>query len=275
MKKIILTLGLISFAVILQAQWFVGGNFGYKHDFERDEGSHMRTTQTFSEFSLAPMFGYQINDRFAIGANIGFVWNKTTEKSEFLWGQNWTTSYEHEATTGLFGIQPFVRYTFVEFGRFSVFANIKAHFFIGSIERPHTYYLHWSGPGWQWPPTPHTVMVKYNMNSFGINITPALSFSLSKRINLEASLNFMNLGWNRTSMRRDEAHRDDKIIERNFGVGVNAANVVDVGVISVGFIYKFGGSTRELRVPDGEPRAIRTGQPRPPRPGRVVTVPSL
>jgi len=288
MKKLIFTSALISFAVMSYAQWFTGGNIGFTHDLERREWPNHRATETLSEFAFAPMFGYQ-SDRFAFGASVGLVLNTATWKGENLRNRIWITSNKDRETTALFGIQPFVRYTFAEFGKFSVFANAGIHFLTGPVVLPRTYH-HW-GPRWDhysssyividprllwWPPYPIIVMERYDMNSFGINITPVLSYNLSEKISLEATLNFMNLGWNRTSLTPEDEFRDDKTIERNFGIGVNSGNIVDVGAISIGFIYKFRESNREPRPARvREPRPARTREPRPPRPGAVITVPSL
>jgi len=126
MKKNILTLALISFAAVGHAQWFIGGNVGYNHTSEEKQTNPFNKEKTtLSEFSFAPTFGYQIN-RFAVGGSIGFV--ESTTISKHWWRPNssvpWGTSSEHKTKTPLFGIQPFVRYTFAEWGKFSVFANV-------------------------------------------------------------------------------------------------------------------------------------------------------
>jgi len=259
MKKILSTTALISFAMICQAQWFVGGNIGGNRNSEEQASGRNNSVRTiYSEFSFAPTFGYQAN-RLAFGTTLNF--QQHTTKSQRWSGSIWIDNTDLKTKFPFWGIQPFVRYTFVEFGKFSVYANLGMHFLKGKNERPHTY----SG-GWGWPPI--TVMEPYNVISFGINMTPTLSYNLSEKISLETSLNFMNFGLNIMRSTYDDKHRDEKITERNFGIGVNSGNVVDVGAISIGFIYKFTES-ESARVLHDNNRPIRE------RRRGVVTVPSL
>jgi len=125
-------------------------------------------------------------------------------------------------------------------------------------------------------------MERYKMNSFGINLVPVLSYNLSERISLEATLNFMNFGWNRTRLTHIDEWRDEKITERGFGIGVNSGNVVDVGAISIGFIYKFreSGSARvlyDLNTPSKEEirRQQREERRAERRREQQITVPSM
>jgi opacity protein-like surface antigen len=256
MKKFLPTTALIFFVMICQAQWFVGGNIGYHRNSEEQVSGRNNSVRTvYSEFSFAPTFGYQDN-RLAFGATLSFLQHST--KSQHWSGGSWVDNTDQQTKFPLWGIQPFVRYTFVEFGKFSVYANLGMHFLKGKTEREYTYL--------GWPP--YTVMVPYNVNSFGINMTPILSYNLSERISLEASLNFMNFGWNKMESKHDDKNRDEKMTERNFGIGINSGNVADVGAISIGFVYKFRESESPKASYDNN-RSVRE------RRRSVVIVPSL
>jgi len=241
-KNFVFTLTLASFATILQAQsWFVGSSFGYKRNVQELRGSNWNTKETFTKTSIVPTFGYQMS-RFAVGGSIGFMYESTVRESTWVGGQN-----RRVRNTFLWGIQPFVRYTFAEFGRFSVFAKAEIHILSGN-----------TSVSFDRQPAEN----EYSLNSLGINIVPVLSYNLFRNINLEVALNFMSLGWKRTRTVSDQ-RPNEEIINRYFGL--NSANLIDVSAISVGFIYKFAESDRS-------PRGRDT---RTPRPGRIITVPGL
>jgi hypothetical protein len=238
MNKFILILVFISFVATSHAQWFVGGNFEYHSTSDKDTSRGDNEKDSYSNFSFAPMVGYQ-KGKFAFGAS--FIFNTGTEKEMLLlpghwWGPGLDRSpwwpplpIEVEATTEstFWGIQPFVRYTFAEFGRFSVFANASAHFLSGTAEQTLKY-------SYSSEPVPS---FHYDATSFGINIAPILSYNLSQRVNLETTLNFMNFGFNRTIKKHKEIESKDT--DTTFGLGVNSGNIANVGAISIGFIYKF------------------------------------
>jgi len=225
MKKLILTSALIAFVAILQAQWFVGGTFGYSY-------RSVSETRT-NEFSVLPMFGYQWNNRLTVGSNVGFVGHTISRP--------FCCSSREVTRTTLWGIQPFVRHTIAEFGDFSVLANFRLHYFVGR-----SYFANlWDDPS------------AYSFGSRGINVVPILSYSVSEMFRIEATFNFMSLGWNRNS--------SPGFVERNFGIGSNPKHLVDVGLISIGFIYKFRGTEREAGA-----IKVRTSTPR-----RSITVPGL
>jgi hypothetical protein len=265
MKKIILILTLISFAVIGHAQWFIGGNVGYNHNSEEQEASSNNSEEKIiSEFSFSPMFGYQA-DRFAIGTSLSFVQNTITDKRTY-WLSVWVPPTVEErifhderiAKITLWGIQPFLRYTLVEYGKFSVFANAELHLLTGKNEETNNH----KGP---FSNTTHKE--RFNVRTAGVNFTPVLVYNLSERINLEATLNFMNLGWNWTRIAHDR-NIEQKTISINYGFGLNSGNVVDVGAISIGFIYKF-------REPSDEVKQIRQQRREERRQEPIRTVPGL
>jgi hypothetical protein len=239
MKKIIIILVFISFATASHAQWFTGGSLDYRSTSEENSSRNNNEKDSYSVFSIAPMIGYQ-KGKFAFGAS--FIYNTGTEKEMLLlpghWaGPGWDRSLlwwppiliETKSTTEstFWGIQPFFRYTFAEFGRFSVFANARVHFLSGTTEQTLKYeHSDDSFPGFH-----------YDATSLGINIAPMLSFSLSEKINLETALNFMNFGFNRTIKKHKESEDKDTITD--FGLGINSENVANIGTVSIGFIYKF------------------------------------
>jgi hypothetical protein len=226
MKKFIIIFAFISFAMMSHAQWFTGGSAEYSSTSDKNNngsGSYAsESKKSQSGFSFAPMIGYQTN-RFAFGGSI--IINTATDTDAWSSGSH---RNETKDKTTLWGVQPFVRYTFMEFGNFSVFANTGLHLLTGNSKQT-------SNNLW-------TTDNEIGITSLGINVVPVLSYRLSEKINLEAGLNFMNFGWNSvTEEDKQNSSNSQKTTVTDFGLGVNSGNAANVGAISIGFVYKFGG----------------------------------
>jgi hypothetical protein len=213
MKKIIVTSGFIFFAVICQAQWFVGSGLDYRFKSEKDGDAYSSYKKTSSEFLITPMVGYQKN-KFAFGGSA--ILRIDTEKQMFQGNSR------RPIKRNLWCIQSFVRYTFAEFGKFSIFTNTKIHFGYGNTERF----------------ADKALIEGY---FYGINVTPVFSYNLSKRINFEATLNFANLGWNTIRPAKtqfDPTSSKYRKTVTNFGIGANSGDVATISVISIGISYR-------------------------------------
>ena len=112
-----------------------------------------------------------------------------------------------ENKSNLWGIAPYARYSPVEFGKFSIWG--QADLFIAGGERN---------------------LQKFT--SFGLDIHPVLKYDLSDHFSLLANLNFLNFGFSQTKIK-------DGSTTTNFGLGIDSGDVVTLGAISVGFVYKF------------------------------------
>jgi hypothetical protein len=212
MKKIIIASILFCLAVICQAQWFIGSGLDYKFISEKDIIAFVPEKKTYSEFFFTPMVGYQKN-KFAFGGNV--ILGIGAEKQMFQ-GNTLTRTKR-----GLWGVQSFVRYTFVEFGKFSVFANMGI---LLGMERINIYRGYNPVGGY----------------FYGINLVPVFSYSLSKKINLKATLNFANLGWN--VLHPQVVESSDFFTNRkttaNFGLGKNSGNITNINIATIGITYR-------------------------------------
>ena len=81
-----------------------------------------------------------------------------------------------------------------------------------------------------------------------LNITPILGFKLSEHFQLEAGLNFLNLGYNidiinRTLKTTDIDQKEEisktKTIKHDFNIGFNSSSILVVSQLTIGVIYKF------------------------------------
>lgn len=87
MKKIVLFLFVVMIALSVKAQVYVGGTVGIWHNSDAESTS----------FTISPEIGYNFNEKWAIGGNIGFAYSKLDD-----------------AKFTAFAIAPYARYSYYE-----------------------------------------------------------------------------------------------------------------------------------------------------------------
>jgi len=130
MKKSILTV-IFAMAIIFSAsaqehKWFIGGEVGFwsgkqtydfskvlltHYDYDLDFYPYYNVTTT--QIIVAPEIGYNITDKFAVAASLGYLHTKIKEYDNKVDG---------------FIISPYVRYTFLKSGIVSAFIDGGATF---------------------------------------------------------------------------------------------------------------------------------------------------
>ncbi len=212
MKRILLAIAvLVACNVGAQAQYFVGGQFG----FNTTGGSQKSGGVTVDKpkttlFSLSPSVGKFISDKLAVGASLNF----TVQSQKTTVGGNTYT----DKTTG-FGIAPFARYYFLQMNKFGIFAQGQIGFSYSDSKQPSV------GPD-----------EEIKTTTFGITVFPVTYYDLSEKFSLEASVSLFNFGFN-TSTQKDQNNNKD--ITNSFGFGAGLNGLVNTGNISIGAIYKF------------------------------------
>ena len=88
MKKIVLFLFVVMVALSVKAQVYVGGSISFWHD-----DNDFETTT----FTIEPEIGYNFNEKWAIGGNIGFAYSK-----------------KDDVKYTAFAIAPYARYSYYE-----------------------------------------------------------------------------------------------------------------------------------------------------------------
>lgn len=106
MKKILMIAVMAVAAVSANAQWYIGGSFGLNFTKATKDADSQTT------LNIAPEVGYNINDKWAVGAQVGFGM-----------ANNLTNGLEGNLTGTSFTIAPYVRYTFAQTGIASFFAD--------------------------------------------------------------------------------------------------------------------------------------------------------
>jgi hypothetical protein len=195
MKKVTLMMFVALIGVLsANAQFYLGGSLSLDMETTKPEGGK-KTDQT--TFSIVPEFGYQLNQDLDLGITGIFSNEKDPDGNK---------------STG-WGLAPYARYSFVEFGRFSVWG--QAGIFIGGAEADKT---------------------KLKSTTFGLTISPVLKYSLSGNVDLITGLNFFNVAFSQTAFKLDGKKQNTVT---SFGLGANTNDVATLGNISIGFAYKF------------------------------------
>ncbi|MDR1402910.1 MAG: hypothetical protein LBJ60_04305 [Tannerellaceae bacterium] len=195
MKKVTLIMFVAVIGILsANAQFYLGGSLDFKTKTEKPKGG-AKSTQ--SQFSIAPDVGYSLNQDLDLGIALGF--NNEKDISSFK--------------TSSWGISPYARYSFVEFGRFSVWG--QAALFVGGSKMN---------------------KLKTKSTSFGLTLSPVLKYSLSKQFDLTTGLNFFNIGFSRTATKVNGKKQGT---DTSFGLGMDTGDIATLGNVSIGFAYKF------------------------------------
>ena len=112
MKKFLLFALVLVSAVAAKAQVYVGGELGFWHN--NDEP---KTTQ----FTIMPEIGYNFNEKWAAGVEIGYQYNKAGDTK-----------------INTFAINPYARYTYFKSGIVSLFVDGGVDFAVLHNEESYT-----------------------------------------------------------------------------------------------------------------------------------------
>jgi long-subunit fatty acid transport protein len=208
--RIITTALFVFIAMSLNAQVFLGGGLGFNTaGGSVDDGSSTTDKPSTFNFNISPMVGKFASEKLAYGLALNFVTGRTESA-----GTPVTIN-----TSNTYGFTPFLRYYAVKMNKFSVFGQANAGISFSNSK---------SKTGGVTIDGPKTSMLY-------LNIYPALSYEISERLSLEAGINILNFGLNYTTVKT--GNTTDKTTNFGFGAGLN--NIVKLGDITIGAIYKF------------------------------------
>lgn len=194
----------------LNAQVFTGGNIGFNANGGSTSNGSVTTDKPSNlGFNLSPKVGYFFSERAAAGIGLNFAYSRTKTPG----------NPDVINTAGTFGFAPFLRYYAVKKEKFSVFGQVN----VGVSSSGST-----NKVGNVSTDGPKTTMLY-------LNVYPALSYDISDRFSLETSLNFLGLSLNNSTIKTG----NDKNTTNSFGLDAGLDNVVNVGDITIGAIYKF------------------------------------
>ena len=229
MKKIIITLTIIFLATTINAQWFLGGGVGFNLNIEKTKYSseveryNGTNNYTCIGFALVPKWGYCFNEKFALGLNCSAGYNFA------LWSHK-SKSHEFKSHGINWSIGPFVRFTTVTYKNFSLILESGS-----SIGGLHHFWKFLDEKTEKENPT----------LAIGVfNITPILCFKLTECLQLEAEVNFLNIGYNIDMSKRElnsvnEGEFTMKEVTHSFNIGFNSSSILAMTQLRVGINYKF------------------------------------
>jgi hypothetical protein len=214
MKKITIIIAIIFIAVSLNAQFFIGGEFGVNaRTYEVKNNDNITQESVDLYISLSPKGGYYFNDKFALGLSFSLIphLNATQTGSDNL---TWSTSLGWK-------FAPFVRFHVLTIKKF--FFMLEGDISIGG--------LHTVGSNNKSAP--------FTLNIGVINVAPYIGYKLTDKIQLEARLNFLKLGYN-ISIETDKSGSYKTVrTQHYFSHGFNTFDITNLGALTVGAIFKF------------------------------------
>jgi len=214
MKKVFLAMMFASMmAFSANAQLFVGGSVGFDVSADKStSGTTVTNGDLDVSFDFSPKVGYYLSSTFGVGVitrfGIGFSNDRESDPTKY-------TSIE-------WGFGPFMRYTVLSRGDFSLLVEGGTGVYGKALTR-----------------TIQSTTVKAP-STFGFDISamPVLSYSLTSRVNLEASSNLLRFGFGLETTKSGAGDSLSKDTTTSFGFGINGYDFFS-SPYRIGVIFKF------------------------------------
>ena len=187
MKKIFMMAVMAVAALSANAQVWIGGEVGFTSSHTNTNVAGFGVCDKAKEFVLQPEVGYSLNDKFDVAIKLGYAYASEKELSKA------GKEYDNVNT---WTINPYVRYKFVKAGNFFAFVD-------GGIAYA----------------TAHAQGVKKNANTFGVNITPGIAYSVSNKVTLVSHLGeglYYNHTWKGTDEGKEVGFHQNNVGFRLF-----------------------------------------------------------
>lgn len=209
MKKLITMVALCAAVFTTsQAQSFVGGSFSIDTEGGKTTVAGTSTDNpSTTTFEIGARYGYNLNDKWAIGAGIAY----TTDSYTYINGNDETV----EENGNMFYFAPFARYTVATLGKFK---------FIGEAEFAY-------GTGGSEEVEAGTTTTGPDKSVVAFTIQPVVQFAINDKWAIESTINVVSLGYSSTT--ESGNNREETTNTFNFGAGTN------VGLISISALYNF------------------------------------
>ncbi len=218
MKKVLLfwTLMLIG-VTTAHAQFFIGGNFGVDKTGGKTLSYHTSVDKGSSFLlQINPKVGYYFNDNFAVGISSGIL--KTSQSFPgHIWGGG-----NYETSTSAWTTEAFTRYNVIGIERLSMYLEAGIGFALLDTKVTENNFV-------------FTDIRNYMIT---VGVLPVLSYDLGKKIHIEASSDFLRLGFTTLF---DKGNTSNMY---HFGMGVNAIPLdlegnLQTASCTIGLILKF------------------------------------
>ena len=219
-KKVFITfIALVAIVTMSNAQIWIGGGLG----FGSEGGSWTRSGVTgnypsTTQFSFSPKVGYYVSDAISVGLGFGLTTYSQTHTPV-------GATVEDKYSTTAWNLDLFARYTAFEAGNLSLL--LQGGFGFGGKNGEDNL----SDP---------TKFEKHDpISFFDINVIPVVQYSLSDRFSLEASFNFLGLGFS-SEKSEDATNSANSTTRTEFGLNVNknVGLLQIVPMFNVGLVFK-------------------------------------
>lgn len=204
---------IVIFSIIhgnLSAQFFVTGNFGLNTSGGSSDNGTVKTDKPSKlSFTFSPMVGKFISQKIGIG--IGFNFSLSNTKTTGT-----TVTIDKSSA---FGLCPFIRYKVLTLNKFLVFSQANIGF---SYSNPTTTMV-------------GTTADETKTTNLYFNVVPGIAYNLNKKISFQTFINVLNFGYYLTTTKLNS----EKETTSSFGLGAGLNNIVTIGNITIGAIYKF------------------------------------
>jgi len=226
MKKFLIMLAICSIALTANAQFFVGGKFGFDVHSNRYKEDKAKTADIETQFNLliGPRFGYCINEKWAVGADvlIGPKFNIET----YFENDDSKKKASRTSTTFKWGIYPFARYTFFTYKAFSF--GVEGSIGVGG-----------SHSSWKTKYKDHKEdndkgKGPYTIHLQVFNIKPVMAVKLKEHLFLETSLDFLGFHYGMDITPYQKGKNGGVTTVHDFGL-----NITNLTQLTMGIVYKF------------------------------------
>ncbi len=223
MKKALLFLAILFAATAINGQVFIGGSLGIdKTGGKTKLGSTTIDNPSTFTVQFSPKMGFYLNDDFALGLSLGIInISHTTPEDTYFNDQ------EIIDNTLALTIAAFARYKLI--GNDKVALLLDGELGGGKITSKEK--------------VGSTTEEDDPLSLFAFTITPVITYSISDRIDIEASSDFLRFGF-ASITETDLDDSDYKNTTNQFGIGVNAYSLnpsgqFDAPLFKVGLNFKF------------------------------------
>lgn len=232
MKKILITLTMVAFAMTANAQFIIGGQFGFTSTggtyTNHVANTSINNTKT-TDFTFAPVIGYQISDNMEAGLTL--IYQHSTNKSFWTNNDNWT-----KMATSFYGFAPYFRYYFAESGSFHFFCEAEAAF----LKSPRTERTVCTSGNVADP-----VLGATSTSYMELDIVPGIEYKINDSWSADIFIDLVGLTMRRTATKTFNPTNDDVTdtdVDTYFGFVANGTEQTlnsHLNNIRVGLYYRF------------------------------------
>jgi hypothetical protein len=204
---------LFFFYMSLNAQVLVGGNLSFNSSSNNSDNNGTSPTSIKDanyNFNFLPYAGKYLSENIILGAELNISFSGSTVDAN---------NVENITKYSTIGIAPFLRYYVVTWNKFSLFTQGQLGIDLTNSIRKS------AGVTWDKPKSTRLYFKVY----------PGISYDINNKFSLVTTLNILSLGYSYISSK--DIAGTDKTSSFNIGAGLD--NIVSLGSITIGGIYKF------------------------------------